>query len=134
MGYGISGNGDLLTLVLNAKKTVDGRRGNRVLDPSDGPVITSTLRSPDSLDGGGADAHGFYLQDAGYPIFVDWLVQTGSTTRNLLALAEFGWDRLKAHVFHRGSPHLAPEPGVAARRQPPVGRVDADAGDGPRRP
>lgn len=108
LGHGISGNGDLLTLVLDAKKDVDGHRRNRVLDPSYGPVITSTLRSPDALDGGGADAHGFYLQDAGYPVFVDWLVQTASRTRNLAALAAFGWDRLKTHVLHRGSPHLAP--------------------------
>ena len=32
-------------------------------------------------EGASPNLRGFYLQDAGYPIFVDWLVQTSSVTR-----------------------------------------------------
>ena len=35
-------------------------------------MITSALHVPDELDGG--DGRGFYVEDAGYPEFVSWLV------------------------------------------------------------
>lgn len=64
LGSRFGGNGDLLTFALDAK---------RPLQPSFGPVITSALRVPDKLDGG--EGRGFYVEDAGYPDFVSWLVQ-----------------------------------------------------------
>jgi cholesterol oxidase len=64
LGARFSGNGDLLGFV----------RGSRTeLGPSHGPVITTTIRVPDTLDGG--DGRGFYLQEGGYPGFLDWLVE-----------------------------------------------------------
>ena len=36
-------------------------------------MITSALHVPDELDGG--EGRGFYVEDAGYPEFVSWLVQ-----------------------------------------------------------
>ena len=73
LGTRFSGNGDLLTFVLQAK---DGARP-RQLDPTIGPVITSAIRIPDALDGGAATGRGFYVQDAGYPNFVAWLAELG---------------------------------------------------------
>jgi cholesterol oxidase len=64
LGSRFGGNGDLLTFALDAK---------RALQPSYGPVITGALRVPDKLDGG--EGRGFYVEDAGYPDFVSWLVQ-----------------------------------------------------------
>jgi cholesterol oxidase len=64
LGSRFGGNGDLLTFALDAK---------RALQPSFGPVITGALRVPDKLDGG--EGRGFYVEDAGYPDFVSWLVQ-----------------------------------------------------------
>ena len=64
LGSRFGGNGDLLTFALDAK---------RPLQPSFGPVITGALRVPDELDGG--EGRGFYVEDAGYPDFVSWLVQ-----------------------------------------------------------
>jgi cholesterol oxidase len=65
LGTRFGGNGDLLTFALAA---------DRPLEASRGPVITSALHVPDKLDGG--TGRGFYVEDAGYPEFVTWLVQT----------------------------------------------------------
>ena len=64
LGTRFGGNGDLLTFALGA---------DRPLDAHVGPVITSALHVPDELDGG--EGRGFYVEDAGYPEFVSWLVQ-----------------------------------------------------------
>ena len=42
------------------------------MDPGYGPVITSTARMADALDGG--EGRGFYLQDAGYPQHLAWVL------------------------------------------------------------
>jgi cholesterol oxidase len=72
IGTRFCGNGDLLTLVLNTSKVTDGVRSSRIVDPGYGPVITTTARIPDALDGG--DGRGFYLQDAGYPQHLAWIL------------------------------------------------------------
>jgi len=64
LGSRFGGNGDLLTFALGA---------DRPLEPHYGPVITSALHVPDALDGG--EGRGFYVEDAGFPEFVGWLVQ-----------------------------------------------------------
>ncbi len=64
LGARFSGNGDLLGFVRGCADQ---------LEPSNGPVITSTIRVPDAVDG--AEGRGFYLQDGGYPGFVDWLIE-----------------------------------------------------------
>ncbi|HSK14764.1 MAG TPA: GMC family oxidoreductase [Gaiellaceae bacterium] len=69
LGTRFGGNGDLLTFALKAKRP-DGTPW--VLDAHYGPVISSAIRAPDALDGG--EGRGFYVEDAGYPEFVSWLV------------------------------------------------------------
>jgi cholesterol oxidase len=64
LGSRFGGNGDLLTFALGA---------SRPLDSHYGPVITSALSLPDALDGG--EGRGLYVEDAGFPEFVSWLVQ-----------------------------------------------------------
>jgi len=78
LGHYVSGNGDLLGVVHDARRTEGGRAVPRVLAPSRGPVITSTIRVPDQADGGSGP--GLYLQDGGYPGFVDWLVEATDAT------------------------------------------------------
>ncbi|MCW3037221.1 MAG: hypothetical protein JWM17_2533 [Actinobacteria bacterium] len=75
LGSRFSGNGDFLGFVLKAIRKENGIDAPRILDPSYGPVITSFARSPDFVDGG--DGRGFYIEDAGYPQFVNWLVEQG---------------------------------------------------------
>ncbi len=76
LGHHFSGNGDFLGLVHGARVDRGGTRTTRVLAPSRGPVITSTVRVPDTADGG--EGPGFYIQDGGYPEFVDWLVEASA--------------------------------------------------------
>ena len=85
LGTRFSGNGDLLTFLL------PGEGGPRVFEASRGPVITSAVRVGDAADGaeGGADARGFYVEDGGYPGFVDWIVDSSNAPRKLLRTTEF---------------------------------------------
>jgi cholesterol oxidase len=76
LGTRFCGNGDLLTFARNAMKTgPDGTKVPHVLDSAHAPVITSAIRVPDALDGNGAEGRGFYLEDAGQPEFVSWMLQ-----------------------------------------------------------
>lgn len=68
LGSRFCGNGDLLGFVTGSR--------SRVMDPSTGPVITSTIRVDDTVDGG--EGRGFYLQDGGYPQFVNWILETAT--------------------------------------------------------
>jgi cholesterol oxidase len=104
LGRRFSGNGDLLTMALGAKAE---RGEDRLIDPSHGPVITSTLREPDEFDGE-RGVRGYYLQDAGYPGFVDWLVQVGQIPNDISSLGAFVLQRLQMHLLHRGSSDLDP--------------------------
>jgi cholesterol oxidase len=44
-----------------------------VIDPGYGPVITSAVRFADEDDGG--EGRSFYLEDAGFPQHVAWMLQ-----------------------------------------------------------
>ncbi|MEU3555775.1 GMC family oxidoreductase [Streptomyces fragilis] len=106
LGTRFCGNGDLLGLLLHA---TDADGAPRSLRSSTGPVITSAVRVGDTLDehdgpaGDGAEPagparRGFYVEDAGYPAFVDWLAEAAQmpgTTRRMLAFAAH---RLRARL------------------------------------
>ncbi|WP_225993670.1 GMC oxidoreductase [Actinomadura rudentiformis] len=72
LGTRFCGNGDLLTFLLKAKD----RNRVRELDASRGPVITSAIRLPDERDGFPGAGRGAYIQDGGYPEFVNWMVHS----------------------------------------------------------
>ena len=105
LGRGFSANGDLLTAALSARRT--GRRGRRgapvPVDASHGPVITSTLRAPDERDGAGSGTRGFYLQDAGYPATLSWLLQFTVFPGVLRHVAAFVVQRLRSRLGSRRS-------------------------------
>ncbi|HTV72895.1 MAG TPA: FAD-dependent oxidoreductase [Candidatus Acidoferrales bacterium] len=69
LGSRFSGNGDLLMFSTGCK---DAKGKPLRLDASRAPVITSTFRFPDGEDDG-SHARGFYLQDAGYPLILDYV-------------------------------------------------------------
>ncbi len=74
LGTRFGGNGDLLTFARHCMtEGPDGEKIPNVLDSSHAPVITSAIRVPDTVDGG--DGRGFYLEDAGQPEFVSWMLQ-----------------------------------------------------------
>jgi cholesterol oxidase len=72
----------------------------RPLNPELGPVITSAIRMPDTLDGHGDAGRGFYIEDGGNPQFLDWVTQSAGAplvaARLLRFLARRGWAHLRA--------------------------------------
>ncbi len=85
LGNRFCGNGDLLSFAMKCSEEDESGRRSRDLGPTYGPVITSTVRVPDTQNGG--DGRGFYIQDAGFPAFVTWLVEAtnvGGTVRRML--------------------------------------------------
>jgi len=83
LGSRFGGNGDLLTFARQCKIEVDGKKVPHVLDSAHAPVITSAIRVPDELDGGERGQRGFYLEDAGQPEFVSWMLQLVDTPSSL---------------------------------------------------
>lgn len=74
LGTRFCGNGDLLGFIFNSREKLDG---------TNGPVITSYARFPDRIDTGAAEDFGMYIEDAGYPAFAAWLVETSQAGRQL---------------------------------------------------
>jgi cholesterol oxidase len=99
LGRGFSGNGDLLTFAIRATQEVNGQRVPRVIDPGRGPVITSAIRVADTADGG--DGRGFYLEDAGYPDFANWILEIMQEPETIFKaaplVAHFVWSALHGH-------------------------------------
>jgi cholesterol oxidase len=86
LGSRFSGNGDLLTFAHRCTQESNGKQVPRPIDPAFGPVITTAIRYGDSLDGDGSDGRGFYIQDAGFPQFLVWLLQTAELPRDVWRL------------------------------------------------
>ncbi|MBE1537322.1 GMC oxidoreductase [Actinomadura algeriensis] len=89
LGSRFSGNGDLLTFLLNARD----RERVRPLDASRGPVITSAIRLPDDLDGAPGAGRGAYIEEGGYPGFADWIVHGYDVGDAVERAVRFLWDR-----------------------------------------
>ena len=81
LGTRFCGNGDLLTFAVNCAEDSEGGRVPRVVDPGYGPTITSAARMSDELDGG--EGRGFYLEDAGYPQHVAWVLHALAAPKTL---------------------------------------------------
>ncbi|HVE45672.1 MAG TPA: FAD-dependent oxidoreductase [Acidimicrobiales bacterium] len=113
LGSRFCGNGDLLAFMLRSR-TRDTKRGPRVLDGSRGPVITSTIRVPDEVDmdgdvDGNGGGRGYYVQDAGFPGFVDWMLEGTQAPSTVHRLARFALRRLWAMVTHNPKSDLSGE-------------------------
>jgi cholesterol oxidase len=102
LGTRFSGNGDVLTFLRRSRRDIEGVAVPRALDPEFGPVITSAIRMPDTLDGDGPVGRGFYIEDGGNPQFLDWIVQAADTPTTTGRLAAFAARRLWSHL--RGHP------------------------------
>lgn len=75
IGSRFCGNGDLLGFLFNAREGIERTARARNLVSSRGPVITTSVRVDDAWDGGEAKGRGYYVQDAGHPGFLNWLVE-----------------------------------------------------------
>jgi cholesterol oxidase len=105
LGSRFSGNGDLLTFLLKAKD----RNRVRPLDASRGPVITSAIRLPDELDGHPGAGRGAYIEDGGYPAFVDWIVQPLDAGDQVDRAVKFLWSRFTEFFTDAPDTHLSKE-------------------------
>jgi cholesterol oxidase len=100
LGSRFCGNGDLLTFAVNTTE---------VTDPARGPVITSAIRYPDELDGEGDHGRGFYIEDAGVPGFVPWLVQSSEAPGSLRRAAMVAWRILRQRLTGDPDSNLSAE-------------------------
>ncbi len=98
LGSRFCGNGDLLTFLLRSRD----RDRVRPLDASRGPVITSAIRLPDELDGHPGAGRGAYIEDGGYPAFVDWIIQPFDLGDQIDRAVKFLWGRFTE--FFSGAP------------------------------
>jgi cholesterol oxidase len=98
LGTHFSGNGDLLTFITHTRSLA----GPRPLQSSIGPVITSAIRMPDAVDEVGVHGRGFYIEDGGNPVFLNYLMESASAPSLLLRSARFVAERIFAH--RRGDP------------------------------
>jgi cholesterol oxidase len=105
LGTRFSSNGDVLSFLVHARD----RSRIRALEPSRGPVITSAIRLSDEHDGPGEKGRGAYLEDGGYPAFVDWLVEAADMPGDTRRLARFALERLRAVLARRPNPILSAE-------------------------
>ena len=136
LGTGFCGNGDLLGLALNATENRHGERVPRSLDAGHGPVITTTIRGADTADGTPGAGRGFYLQDAGYPGFVNWLMEASQVRSALPRVARLSARLIGNRLFmgHRSniSADLAAAlgPGVFSDTSLPLLGMGRDVPDG----
>lgn len=107
LGSQFCGNGDLLTFALRSHETVEGKRRPWVLDGSRGPVITSAIRMPDAADGG--SGRGFYIEDAGYPAFLGWVLETSGAIGTLRRLKNVAWRRILSSLGIKKDTNLSGE-------------------------
>ncbi|MDQ1394380.1 MAG: cholesterol oxidase [Acidimicrobiaceae bacterium] len=107
IGTRFSGNGDVLSAIVDAHTQVSGHRLPRHLDPSIGPVITSAIRMPDSHDGTGATGRGFYVEDGGVPAFLDWVAESAGAISLAGRAASFLGKRLVAHLSGHPRNHIS---------------------------
>jgi cholesterol oxidase len=105
LGTRFCGNGDLLTFAVHA----GNRDRTRPPDASHGPVITSAIRLDDALDGVPGAGRGAYIEDGGYPAFVDWLVDSVDLARDSRRAGHFAPGRLGALLAHAPGMHVPEE-------------------------
>jgi len=100
-------NGDYLGFVMHSHEEQDARLTPRVVDPGRGPVVTSAIRVPDLTDGGHLRGH--YIEDAGYPQHVNWVVEALNAPGGIRRAAALLLHRLRAVLSGRRQSDLSAE-------------------------
>jgi cholesterol oxidase len=90
LGTRFCGNGDVIDFSFSCSEPdAAGQPTPIPIDGSHGPVITSTFRFPDSNDNGTETGPGLYVQDAGYPLLLDWLIELANVPSELRRIERF---------------------------------------------
>jgi len=98
LGKRFSSNGDILGFA---------RGGGRDLNGMFGPVITSTIRVDDQLDGG--QGRGFYIQEGGFPLILGWVIESANTPAVGFRFVRLLWNQLTAALQHSPKSDLGAE-------------------------
>jgi cholesterol oxidase len=111
LGTRFCGNGDLLTFAVNCRDRRDGRDDPDAIEPGFGPVITSAVRFGDELDGDGdaTRGRGFYVEDAGYPDFINWILQMADEPRAFWAYRKVAGRLVRKWLQRKPDPDLSAE-------------------------
>jgi cholesterol oxidase len=96
LGARFSTNGDLLTFLVRAGTR---EQPGRVLEASYGPLITSAIRVPPEP----GRRRGHYIEDAGYPYLMSWLVQLTTLPGMARTLFRRRWRTLLRKLHGRGA-------------------------------
>lgn len=107
LGTRFSGNGDLLGFAMNSRAFVRQREIARRVDPAYGPGITAAVRVPDIVDGG--QGRGHYVEEAGYPDLLNWVIELGNVPAVLSRVARVLAGRLKMNLRGRSDSNLSAE-------------------------
>jgi cholesterol oxidase len=116
IGTRFSGNGDLLTLAIKPTHTLRGRKVSRPVEGGVGPAITIAIPYP-ALPARGGDegttatrgVGEFYLEDAGYPDLLNWMMQTTGFAGALWRWRHIGWRLLLGRLTGRTETNLSAE-------------------------
>jgi cholesterol oxidase len=134
LGSQFCGNGDLLTFAFGCRANSGGGARPGAVQPSSAPVITSAIRIPDALDGG--SGRGYYIEDAGIPAFVAWLVEASDLSATAKRSVRFLWNRLRAWAGIPSSTQISGEiaallgPGTFSEGALPLLGMGRDIPDG----
>ncbi len=132
LGTRFCGNGDLLGFILKSER--DGEPFP--LEGSKGPVISSYIRWPDNVDTNSPDDFGMYLEDAGFPAFMQWLVEATQLSATAKRTAIFTYARIKERFTGQRKALLSGElsrllgEGVLSRSSLPLLAMGRDVPDG----
>ncbi len=132
LGTRFCGNGDLLGFILKSER--DG--APFPLEGSKGPVISSYIRWPDNVDTTSPDDFGIYLEDAGFPAFMQWLVEATQLSATVKRTALFTYARIKERFTGQRTALLSGElsrllgEGILSRSSLPLLAMGRDVPDG----
>ncbi|MGA4669929.1 GMC oxidoreductase [Propionibacteriaceae bacterium Y1923] len=108
LGTRFSGNGDLMTFLMGAQVDTDSGR-SRLIDGSYGPVITSSIRVPDGVDAAGRPGRGYYIQEAGFPEFINWLIEASTMHKSMARGARLAAELLQHRLRGRNESTISAE-------------------------
>jgi cholesterol oxidase len=111
LGTRFSGNGDFLSYAAKCREWDGDRESPRLIDPTYGPVITSSIRYPDHVDDPTLDEtqRGMYVQDGGFPNLAAWLVEAAAVKSGASRSARVALTLLKQRLFSTSDSKLSAE-------------------------
>jgi cholesterol oxidase len=122
LGTRFSSNGDLINFAIRCSDEANGKREPLIINGGHGPVITSAIRFADHLDGAeDPQARGFYIEDAGYPEFVNWMLQVFDASSEVEQVA-----KVAEHLFEEWL-HGRPETDLSCYVSQMFGSCDLSA-------